>query len=317
MSQNERISFIHQSIKMNGKIALKQVCDRFEVNERTAKRDIEYMRDRLNAPIEFSYAEHAYLYKGPFDRLDYLDERVLLFYTLVEKLAENHDYLPFVSKDVLDGIRRYLLPRFRPLLNRISYELTEAEDFDIQVFQVLTESFLSKKSVRFSYLGAGSKQSHRTAEPLHLLNYSGRWYCIAYDTERKDLRQFFFSRISGITLTDSDFKNSISDASLNNYLKGTFGIFKGEMKTRLTVRFFEPVYFLVKEERWHPEQTLTEGTDASRGKYCDITLPVHDYTEILGKILRYGPKAEAIQPEDFRNLWKSTIEQMYNTAFRK
>ena len=39
------------------------------VTDRTVKRDIEYMRDRHGAPIEYDELKHGYYYRGEFEFL--------------------------------------------------------------------------------------------------------------------------------------------------------------------------------------------------------------------------------------------------------
>jgi DeoR/GlpR family transcriptional regulator of sugar metabolism len=53
MSNNERIYKIDQLLHERRSIGFKELQDRLEVSRATLKRDLAYMRDRLNAPIVF------------------------------------------------------------------------------------------------------------------------------------------------------------------------------------------------------------------------------------------------------------------------
>ena len=57
MSQTERILFIDRKLRSQGSFTISQVCKEFEISSRQVKRDIEYMRDRFEAPIDWDFKE--------------------------------------------------------------------------------------------------------------------------------------------------------------------------------------------------------------------------------------------------------------------
>lgn len=62
MSQAERIARIHFLLRSTGMVTLAQLKADFEVSRATVMRDIELMRDRLYAPIEYDAELNAYRY---------------------------------------------------------------------------------------------------------------------------------------------------------------------------------------------------------------------------------------------------------------
>ena len=62
MSQMERLYFLHKEIADKKYPNTKTIRQTFQVSESTARRDIEYMRDFLLAPIEFDRARNGYFY---------------------------------------------------------------------------------------------------------------------------------------------------------------------------------------------------------------------------------------------------------------
>lgn len=54
MSQTERLFYITSRLKDHGSITVKEISQEFEVTERSAKRDIEYLRDRCGCNIIYS-----------------------------------------------------------------------------------------------------------------------------------------------------------------------------------------------------------------------------------------------------------------------
>lgn len=62
VSQAERISRIHFLLQLNGQVTVAELKSEFEVSRSTVMRDIEFMRDRLFAPIEYDAGSNAYVY---------------------------------------------------------------------------------------------------------------------------------------------------------------------------------------------------------------------------------------------------------------
>ena len=68
MSNFERITAIDRALRGGG-VTAAEIARRYEVDHRTVKRDIEYLRDRLNAPIEWNPASKQYEYTREFTDL--------------------------------------------------------------------------------------------------------------------------------------------------------------------------------------------------------------------------------------------------------
>ena len=112
MSQAERIARIHFLLKSTGIVTLAQLKADFEVSRATVMRDIELMRDRLGAPIEYDAELNAYKYAESADgALHYRPERfdlpgvwldskeayaLLTVLNLIEKIDPG-GWMPYVS----------------------------------------------------------------------------------------------------------------------------------------------------------------------------------------------------------------------------
>ena len=69
MSQFERVYQIDRLLRRRVKPNKQEVLEVLEVSEPTFKRNIEYMRSRLNAPIVYKREINAYVYEeneGPY-----------------------------------------------------------------------------------------------------------------------------------------------------------------------------------------------------------------------------------------------------------
>lgn len=62
MSQFERIYTIHRMVGGKRAVPLSEIMETLEVSKATAKRDIEYLRDRLGAPLVYDREQRGYRY---------------------------------------------------------------------------------------------------------------------------------------------------------------------------------------------------------------------------------------------------------------
>ena len=70
MSQSERIAFIAQVLNDGKPLTAQMLCDKFEVSRATAMRDIEFLRGRINMPIDYDAASRSYRLGSELDGSD-------------------------------------------------------------------------------------------------------------------------------------------------------------------------------------------------------------------------------------------------------
>ncbi|MGO8695689.1 MAG: WYL domain-containing protein [Rectinemataceae bacterium] len=59
---------------------------------------------------------------------------------------------------------------------------------------------------------------------------------------------------------------------------------------------------------------MERGVGCDGEPYTDITVPVADWTELLGRVLSFGSAAEALAPPELRKAWKDEIRRMGKKA---
>lgn len=64
-------------------------------------------------------------------------------------------------------------------------------------FVPLTRAIADRMSVSFSYLSMQMQEEQRTVNPYGLGSRQGKWYLVAFDNDRKDIRTFRLDRIIG------------------------------------------------------------------------------------------------------------------------
>lgn len=317
VSQFERITCIDRTLRERGDLRCQEIADRYEVSTRQIKRDIEYMRDRLGAPIVYHRKGDIYRYDKPFDTLLFADEKLLIFYALLKSLALNEHYVPVVSTDLLAEVESHISDDYRPVAERISYALSISESIDMEDFTTISQAMLLGDRLDIEYESAGGDRTQRSVEPKRLVNYGGRWYVIAFDLLRDDLRTFHLSRL--VRCAASHERATFGDtptnrAAVDAYVASGFGMFNGAETKEATVRIHGTAAAIVARQTWHPAQRITRCTTADGVPYTDITVPVSHWQELLGRVLSFGSAAEALAPEEFRELWKAEVEKMTRRA---
>jgi predicted DNA-binding transcriptional regulator YafY len=312
----ERFLWFHNEIKKNKHPNARTLAERFEISGKTAQRNIEFLAERLKAPLEYVPGERGYIYGDNTWELPglWLDEDALISLVLSFRLASAvpDSYLKESLHKFLDQIiacHSATAFSIADLNDKISVKNIAYARTDEAVFHRLLEALLKAVPVRIEYHSPHNGQSSlRDILPLHLLNYMGTWHIIAYCNVKKELRDFVLSRIRAVSACEGDIEVRIPPASVKNYIRQTFGIFQGKEKTEVCLRFAKDIAPWIAEQSWHPAQKVSIEKD---GRLC-LTIPVADFREIKREILRYGAQVEVVSPAALRNEVKKEIEKMKN-----
>jgi predicted DNA-binding transcriptional regulator YafY len=310
MSQIERLQFIDARIRERGGVSLGEVVDRYEITERQARRDLDYLRDRLGAPIEWKPASRRYEYESRWDGFAFADEKALLFYVFARASAGAIAYVPLSDEDALEKLLELVPPGLRKAESAIRYELPAYEIADIERLGLIVRALSESRCLDIGYRDAGGRVSARRIEALRLVNYAGSWYCVAFDQSKDELRTFRLSRLSKIAISKDKARARIDQAEIERFLSSSYGMFKGSGNKRACMRFYGRALAIVRGELWHPEQKRSEGSDPLRGPFVELSVPVSRWDEIIGRVLRFGADAEAVSPQEFHELWMAEIRRM-------
>ena len=310
MSQLERISYIDARIRERGGVSLREIAGRFEISERHARRDLDYLGDRLGAPVEWVPSKRRYEYAESWRGLEFADEKALLFYVFARAAAGAIAYVPLAEEGALEQLLALVPPALREAEGAIRYELPAYEPADIEKLSLLVRGISESRCVDVAYNDARGAASERRIAALRLVNYAGSWYCLAFDYSKGELRTFRLSRFAKVALSKDKAKAEVESAEVERFLGASYGMFKGAGDKTATMRFYGRALAIVRGELWHPDQERTEGSDPRRGPFVELSVPVSRWEEILGRLLRFGADAEAMSPPEFRELWKAEIRRM-------
>lgn len=313
MGKTERLAYITRCLKERGRIEIAGICEEFEVDKRTAKRDIEYLRDRCDCHITYDHASNAYIARSPVDILS--PARYLLFYAYMSGMARSLSLLPLVSGDIEKMANRTLDRSHRELARAFSYHFPVTERFDAAVLDELLYSFKTGLCCSISYEKPGAEAAQRIIEPLRFINYDGQWYVLAFCHLSGGMRQFSLSRIRSARTGNMPRTVPVDDDGLDAIVEGGYGIMRTSFGRQepvwAVIRFTGKSAAIVEAQVWHFAQQTRTGVEGEE-PFTEITLPAESFDELLRRMLFYGDEAEVVEPPEFREEWLRAIRAMYN-----
>lgn len=318
MSQTERLYKIEQLLRSKRSVPIGEFLRALEVSRPTFRRDLDLLRDRLNAPIVYDYHLRGYRF-GDTETGAARHELPGLWFSS----SEIHALLTFYH--FLESLEPGLLtPHIEPLKDRIKVlleskdqamsEITQrvrilpqlARRTEAARFQLVAHALLERKRLHLHYHGRTRDDiTERTVSPQRLVHYRDNWYLDAWCHRIKGLRTFAVERIREPAILDQPAKN-VADDRLHRHFASSYGIFAGRPKHKAALRFSPERARWVAEERWHPEQK-----GYYRGNDYFLEIPYSDDRELILDILRYGPEVKVVSP---KSLQDKVLERLLKAA---
>jgi len=311
----ERFLWFHGQIKADKFPNARNLAEIFEVSGRTAQRDVEFMRDRLYAPLEYNRRYSGYSYTDDSYELPalWISETSILALSLAVRLASTlpdqalKDQLCHLIDQLPIGFGDTSTPCLERLSARVSVKNIEYAQVDREIFRQSVESLFAGTSLYIVYSSPHTKTTtDRTIRPLHLMHYMGSWHLIAWCGSRKELRNFALSRIQK-TIPATEHLTLPDDLpELKEYTRQHFGIMHGNSTTEVVLRFAPKIASWVNEQIWHPKQRSSIGEDGS----LTLCFPVADFRELVKTILSHGADIEVLEPDELKMLVRGEIDRM-------
>ena len=307
MDRLERFYKIDRLLKERRVVSFADFKSELGMSTASVKRDIAYMRERFNAPIEYDREANGYRFgqaqPGPRYELPGLwfnSSEVLALLTMLRMLGD-------LQPGMLDGQIGPLRERLRAILGSGDHSWQEVEK-RIRIFQperragearhfgLAAAAVLERARLWIRhYNRQRDEETEREVSPQRLVHYRDNWYLDAWCHLRNDLRSFAVDAIREARLQDSRAKE-VAAKELDAHLGAGYGIFAGSKVQWAKLRFTPQAARWVAVQQWHPDQRATLGKD---GAYL-LEVPYAEMPELVGEILRYGPDVEVLGPASLR-----------------
>lgn len=296
--------------------SLAKCVERFEVSERTARRDITFLRDALNAPVEYDLRRRGYCYRGAGFSLPamHLEKDELLALLVASRFLEQQGG-PFHTnlESALAKIRRRLPDHHNLHLGSLqrlfSFDLGRPRAVNEDVFAALQRAVARRRQVRILYHGQGrGETTDRVVDPLHLHAARGEWYLVGFCHERDAIREFAVSRVLRLEELEARFVPP-QDFDAEAWLGEPFGLFRGA-EPEAVVLYFDPYAARwVRERTWHSSQTLAAQPDG--GVVLRLLVPVAP--DLVSWILSWGGGCRVLLPEFLHDAVQEQARRMLDS----
>ncbi|HEX2853938.1 MAG TPA: WYL domain-containing protein [Opitutaceae bacterium] len=306
----ERMLRIHDELRRGALVNCTKLTKALEVSRKTVVRDIAFMRDRLDLPIEFDAQIQAYRYTHPVNAFPtvHVTEGELLALLVAQRALQQYRGTPFhrqleiAFEKLAGGLRDRI--SFSPAdeLRAVSFKNIGLGKTDLTVFNALSGAVLRQEELTFAYRKPGdAKKSERRVRPYHLANRENSWYLIGFDLERQALRTFALPRIGSVVVSKETFTRPL-DFSPEKFFANALGVLGGEGDYQVVIRFTSAVAERVREREWHESQEMRELADGG----LELKLRLGALMEVEQWVLGWGAAADVMAPPELRDNMRRT-----------
>jgi predicted DNA-binding transcriptional regulator YafY len=310
-----RLWRIHSLIKNYRYPNVRSLSEDLGVHSRTIERDLEQLRDRMSAPVEYDRDRKGYYYVEEFSLPPFQfseGEMVALF--LGQKLLAQFEGTSYKEDlgSLLDKLQCLLSADSRfPgafLEEVVSFNVAPLRGEDWRVagnFSVLQKAIGARRKVLMVYQSINAGEvAERTVCPYHLRYYNGAWYLVAFCLLRSEVRIFALDRIEALQAVEETFVFP-EDFKIEEYLDGVLGIVRGRKYT-VEVRFDRFQARWIREKALRPGEAIREEDGGGVIFECEVS----GLTEIKQWVLSFGSHAEVLGPEELREEIREEVKQL-------
>lgn len=300
----ERILHIDKLLREDTYPSRKEIAETFEVSVKTIERDLEYMRDRLGAPLEYDRERRGFYYntEGFYLPALFMSEGDALALFLSHHFGSAWSGTPLAdtAKTAWKQLSR-LLPEGVSISPAVFSENVVLIDRSVSCaaehWLTLLSCAQAKRKITVEYRTPGhSTGVERTLHPYRLIHHRDAWYLLAFDEYHGAVRVYAVSRFQTVTETGDPFRIP-EDFHLEDHIDPNFGIFnEGEW---FSVRF--------RAERWMAdilyEHLVADNFDRTDvgDETVEISGRTNQHEELKHWILRWGEHVEVIEPQSLRD----------------
>jgi predicted DNA-binding transcriptional regulator YafY len=307
MDRTERFYKIEMLIRSRGSVPFAALMEELGVSRATLKRDLEYLRERLDAPIVYDRFANGYSM-----RPDVRDQRQVKHELPGVWFSEREIHALLTMHQLIQGLDEggVLARHLQPLLDKLHGMLgasdAEAKELMKRVkimsaarrpvigrhFELIGNAITQRQRVHMRYyVRSRREETERTVSPQRLVHWRNTWYLDAWCHTSDALRRFALDAVRSATLLDQRAKD-VALKTIEAELDAGYGVFSGAKVQWATLRFTPEAAQWVQHEQWHPQQKASLHDDGS----LTLRLPYSDATELAMDILRHGEQVKVLAP---------------------
>jgi len=312
VDRTERFYKIELLIRSRECVSFATLLEALEVSPATLKRDLQYLRERMDAPIEYDPAANGYRFGQQWRGKQHELPGIWFNEKELHALLTMHQLLSGLDEDGI--LSRHLQPMFDKLTGMLGADAAEARELTQRIklistarrrvpsacFETVGSAVVKRQrlSVGYRSRGQGARLKQRLLSPQRLVHYRNTWYLDAWCHESEAFRRFALDAMEGAELLPERAK-PVPARQLEAELDQGYGIFAGAKAQRAQLLFSAEAAQWVSKEEWHPGQR-SEWQEDGRWR---LDVPYVDATELLMDLLRHAGQVEVLAPSALRSAY--------------
>jgi predicted DNA-binding transcriptional regulator YafY len=308
MDRTERFYKIEMLIRTRGSVSFATLMEELGVSRATLKRDLEYLRARLDAPIVYDRFDNGYkMQADPRDQRQvkhelpgvWFSEReihaLLTMHQLIQGLDEGgvlaRHLQPLLDK--LHGMLGTSEHEAKELMKRVRIASPARRPVAPRHFELMGSALTRRQRVQMSYwVRSRQQETQRTVSPQRLVHYRNTWYLDAWCHSSEALRRFALDAIREASLLEQPRAKDVPVKAIEAELDAGYGVFSGAKVQWATLLFSPEAAQWVAHEQWHPQQQAALQPDGA----LTLRVPYADATELVMDVLRHGEQVKVLAP---------------------
>ena len=313
----ERLHRIKYMIQQRKCVPREDFLSELEVSPATFKRDLEYLRSRMQASIVYDRFLGGYKFENSssIERIEmpglWFSEKEATALVLMQHLLSSLDQGGLIGPHIepltaiIDGILGQSDATAKELRKRIKVIGMGSRKNSIENFSEIGAALLKRNRLQIAYYSKSKDENTvREISPQRLIYYRENWYLDAYCHLRNDLRSFSVDGIQSAVLTNKK-AQEVSEKECQEHFAESYGIFSGKATQRAKLRFSPEHARWVSGEHWHGQQV---GNFDKEG-YYNLEFDYNQDPELLMDILKHGSGVEVIGPASLKNKVKAELKK--------
>lgn len=180
------------------------IAEQFSISTRQAARDIEYLRDSLNAPVDYDFRRKGYFYTD--------DAFVLVNTFVTEQERQGLSYLAQQYGNLETEHARHLSRLFRRLIEQggadegeIALPLFPIDELELRIFDAINRSIETYTKLDITYFDGNGTHREVRLSPYKIYSYENGNYVVGYCEPSKQIRFFALKGLIDARVTDDKF----------------------------------------------------------------------------------------------------------------
>jgi len=308
-----RLFRIFEMIRQGNYPNTKVFQKKFEVSRSTVMRDIDFLKDRYEVPLEYSSEKRGYYLSNPDFTISsfLLTEGELFTLHIILPLVEQYKNTPLepvfesIMKEVVEMLPKDVAVQSSFNKDQVHFISNPQPKIDQKVFYAILDGIKHHRRLNFEYRSIKRQDFiQRELDPYKVVCQRGDWYVIGFCHRHNEFRVYNMARIQNPQLEEEFVWDE--NFQLEDHIDLDFGVWtQGEWFT-VELLFSKDVNTYILERQWHHNQECVQQEDGA----VYLKFKTNQFDEILHWVMSFGHKVRVLNPPKLREALCQEIDAM-------